>query len=69
VAHALSLTTDPTFEGKFSAGLDLTQVRRAQVYAIGEESMFGTAAIVEAYDAANRPLGSFFGGFLVGACR
>ena len=69
VTHALALTTDPIFEGQISAGLDLTKVRSAKVYLIGEMTKFGGMAIVEASDESGSALGSFLGGFIVSPCK
>jgi hypothetical protein len=70
VVHAMSLTQDKEMaELKLSVGLDLSQVRSAKTYTIGKKTGFGSATIVEARDANGQPLGSFLGGFLVGACQ
>lgn len=69
IAHALMLTNDPIFEGEFSAGFDLTKVRSAKLYVMGEVTNMGASAIVEARDAKNQLLGSFLGGFLVSPCK
>lgn len=69
VAHAMMLTEDPVFRGAFNAGLDLKVVRSAKVYQIGKASNMGITAIVETKDELGKDLGSFFGGFLVSACK
>lgn len=69
IVHAMSISEDPVLQTIFSAGIDLTQVRSAKVYLIGEATNMGATAIVEAKDANNKVLGSFLGGFLVSPCK
>jgi hypothetical protein len=69
ISHAISLTETPEMGGVMSAGFDLRAVRSAKVYAIGEATGMGVAAIVEAKNAKGEALGSFFGGFLVTPCK
>lgn len=69
IVHALTLTEDPVFKNAFNAGLDLRKVRSAKVYTIGKPTHMGLTAIVEAKDESGKDLGSFFGGFLVSACK
>lgn len=69
IVHAMTLTEDPVYNGAFNAGFDLKAARAAVVYQVGELTNMGATAIIEAYDAGKKPLGSFFGGFLVSPCR
>jgi len=69
VVHAMALTEDPIFEGTMSAGMDLKNIKSAKLYIVGKETKFGSSTIVEAKDANGKDLGSFLGGFLVGACK
>src|SRR3989344_1100554 len=48
IVHAMALTEGPDFEDSFSAGLDLTKVRSAKLYIVGEQSNMGMSVIVEA---------------------
>lgn len=69
IVHAMALSEGPDFEDSFSAGLDLTKVRSAKLYIVGEQSNMGMSVIVEAKDANGKNLGSFLGGFLVSPCK
>jgi len=69
ISHAIVMSTDPLFEGKFSAGLDLSKVRSAKLYIVGEQTNMGAPAIVEAKDESGAVLGSFLGGFFVTPCE
>lgn len=79
IVHAMALTDIDSWDTEedensgpnpFSSGLDLSKVRSVKVYeSVGEEGDIGSAAIVEARDAAGRDLGSFIGGFLVLPCK
>ncbi len=69
IVHALVLTEDPVMENTYSAGFDLRKVRSAKVYTIGSPTNMGLTAVVEAKDESGNDLGSFFGGFLVSACK
>lgn len=69
IAHALNVSKDPVLKKLFSTGIDLTKVRSAKMYLVGERTKFGSATIVEAKDANGKDLGSFLGGFLIGACK
>ena len=68
LAHAHMLETDPVFQGMFSSGVYLTEVRFVKLYTIGKETKFGSATVVEAYDSKGVLMGSFLGGFLVSPC-
>lgn len=69
IVHAMTLQEDPVFQGAYSAGIDLKQVRSAKMYTLGKKTNMGSSTIVEARDANNQVLGSFLGGFLVSPCR
>lgn len=69
IVHAMAMTEDPELDGKFSAGMKLAEVRSVKVYNIGKASKWGMIGIVEAKDANGKELGSFFGGFLIAACK
>ena len=69
VVHAMTVTTDPIFEGTFSAGLDLAQIRYAKLFLIGKASNMGSTTLVEAYDIEYKTLGTFLGGFVVLPCK
>lgn len=64
VVHAM------TVEGLgFKSGINLSKVRAAKVFTIGEVTNMGGTAIIEARDARGKLLGSFLGGFLVSPCK
>lgn len=69
IVHAMMLTEDPVFDGAFSAGLDLKQVRFAKMFTVGEKTNMGSSTILEARGASNQILGSFLGGFVVTPCK
>lgn len=69
IVHAMRLSEDPMFNGEYSAGLDLSKVRSAKMYTVGEMTNMGSTTIVEAKDADDKVLGSFLGGFLVSPCK
>lgn len=68
ILHAIALQ-DPIFEGKYSAGLDLSKVRLAKAYILDEQTEMGFTAIVEAMDINGHLLGNFLGGFIVSPCQ
>lgn len=64
VVHAMVL------EGLgMKSGVNLSKVRGARVFTIGEFSNMGGTAIVEARDIKGKTLGSYLGGFLVSPCK
>lgn len=63
VLHAASVE-----EVGMKSGLDLNLIRSAKVFFVGEITNMGAFAVVEAYDANKKLLGSFVGGFLVAPC-
>lgn len=64
VIHAMSV------EGLgLKSGINLSKVRAAKVFSIGEVTNMGGTAIVEARDGKGKLLGSYLGGFLVSPCR
>lgn len=69
ISHAMLLENDPVFEGSFSTGLDLTKIRSASVFLVGEISNMGGIAIVESKDENGKNIGSFLGGFLISPCQ
>ncbi|MGZ3770991.1 MAG: hypothetical protein ACXVCP_15500 [Bdellovibrio sp.] len=69
IVQAMTLTQDPSMEGKFNAGFDLKKVSSAKVYTVGKPTHMGLTAIVEAKDKSGKALGSFFGGFVVTPCK
>lgn len=69
IVHAMMLSEDPIFEGAYSAGFDLKNVRSAKLYTIGETTNMGSSTIVEARNSSGKVLGSFLGGFLVSPCK
>ncbi len=73
IVHAMGVEQAPLFEGAYRSGIDLTRVRSVRVYGFGEpeggEAQPGQPVIIEAKDAAGTLLGSFLGGFVVGACQ
>jgi hypothetical protein len=68
VIQADRLTTDPSFNGHYKTGIDLTQVRSIKQFLIGEKTVSGSTLVVQAFDSNNRPLGSFLGGHLLSPC-
>ncbi len=69
IVHAMLMSEDPDFEGVYSTGIDLTKVRSATVYTLGDSSQMVTSAIVETKDENGKVLGSFLGGFVVHPCK
>ncbi|MGE3610924.1 MAG: hypothetical protein AB7I27_15140 [Bacteriovoracaceae bacterium] len=69
IVHAMTLESDPILEGQMSSGIDLNKVKSVKVYVVGKTSNMGLTAIVEAKDASQKLLGSFFGGFLLSPCK
>lgn len=69
IVHAMTLTEDPVFGGEYSSGIDLTQVRSATLFQVGQSGNMGSSTIVEAKDKNGAILGSFLGGFLVAPCK
>ena len=69
ITHAMSLSEDPIMEGRFSTGIELSKVRSAKIFTLGDRTKFGSAAVVEVRDANDVVLGSFLGGFLVSPCK
>ncbi|MCB9072517.1 MAG: hypothetical protein H6623_02760 [Bdellovibrionaceae bacterium] len=69
IVHAMLLSSEPTFQGQFTTGIDLSQVRSAKVYTIGPPTNMGTTALIEAKDASGKTLGTFLGGFLISPCK
>ena len=70
IIHAKTMENDPVFEGMFSTGIeDLSLVRSATLYVVGEMGNMGGSVIVDAKDADGNSLGVFLGGFLVTPCE
>lgn len=70
IIHAKTMENDPVFEGMFSTGIeDLTLVRSATLYVVGETGNMGGTVLVDAKDADGNSLGVFLGGFLVTPCE
>lgn len=68
IVHAMILSRDPVFNGMFDAGVDLNLVHSAKVFYVGDSSKYGAPAVVVAFDADKKELGSFFGGLTLSAC-
>lgn len=68
IVHAMHLM-DPEYEGRFNVGFDLSKVRSATLYKMGEESNGITMTIVEAHDENRLLLGSFFSNLHIFACQ
>jgi len=69
VRHAMVLTSEPMMKGAYSAGIDLSAVRKARLYTVGDANKMGSTTIVEAYDQKDLLLGSFLGGFFLSPCK
>lgn len=70
VSHAMSLQDGPDFEGVYTTGISsLKDIRKVKTYTIGDISEMGSITIVEAYNENSKVMGSFLGGFLIGACK
>ncbi len=69
IAHALTLQSDPVLAGLGKLSFDLTAIRSAKVYVVGDSDNMGLSAIVVASDASGKKLGTFLGGFLVSECK
>lgn len=69
ITHAMLLTQDPDMGGIFTVDMDLSKVRSAKIYVLGDQAEMGMTAIVEARDEKGQDMGSFLGGFLVGSCK
>lgn len=67
IFHAMTVAADPILQ--MQSGVDLSKVRSVKIYRLGPQTKFGSASIVEAKDENGVLLGSFLGGFLVGACK
>ena len=67
IYHAMTVAADPIL--KMQSGIDLSKVRSVKIYRLGPQTKFGSTSIVEAKDEKGVLLGSFLGGFLVGACK
>ncbi|MBC7397744.1 MAG: hypothetical protein H7333_09905 [Bdellovibrionales bacterium] len=52
-----------------SAGFDLTAIRSAQVFLMGEQTNMGQGAVVAGFDENGKELGAFLGGMIVSACQ
>ena len=67
ILHAMGLVEG--FNGFFSVGFDLKEVRTATVYVVGKMGNIGGTAIIEAMGKDGKVLGSYLGGFLVAPCQ
>jgi hypothetical protein len=63
------LLHDPEIGKYFSVGLDLTAIRHAVTYQVGDFTHMGGTVIIEAKDKNGKDLGSFVTGFLPFACK
>ena len=69
ISQAMILVYEPVYNGFFSVGFDLKEVRKATVYVVGKMGSMGGTAVIEAMGEDGRVLGSFLGGFLVAPCE
>lgn len=70
ISHAMMIESSPIFNGAYKTGIELAAVRSATVFLVDEPGVnIGATAVIEARDSSGKILGSFFGGFLIGACE
>lgn len=70
IAHAIAMSDIGDENTNLTTGINLEKIRSARVYQFIEEDVnIGSTAIIEAFDKDNKLLGSFYGGFLIGACK
>lgn len=70
IAHAIAMSDIDDENTNLSTGVALEKIRSARVYQFIEKDVnIGSTAIIEAFDKNQKSLGSFYGGFLIGACR
>lgn len=70
IAHAIAMSDLGEEDTNQSTGIKLEDIRSARVFQFIEKDVnIGSTAIIEAYGVNHTPLGSFYGGFLIGACE
>jgi hypothetical protein len=68
IVHSEELINEPSFDGRFKAGVDLNNIRNVRLYLIGKKTIKGSTVVVEAWDDQQNNLGSFLGGNLLSPC-